>query len=61
LEREPGLQIIFLGGSEIESARNDGDDAVRDAEGLVEAFGIREHNVKHLPGFLWRGYAELGV
>lgn len=36
LEREPSLEIVFLGGCEVEGTGNDGDNPVRDFERLVE-------------------------
>lgn len=49
LEWEPGLQVVLLGGSIVESTGNDGDDAVGDVQGLVEFFGGVDHLVKVLP------------
>ena len=36
LEGEPSLEIVLLGGSEVEGTGNDGDDPVRNLERLVE-------------------------
>jgi hypothetical protein len=56
---EPSLEIELLGGGVVESARDDGDDAVWDAEGLVESLGVGDHVLEHLPRLLGLGNAEL--
>lgn len=49
LVREPSLEIKLLGGSVVESAGDDGDNTVGDAEGLVESLGVGDHVLEHLP------------
>lgn len=56
---EPSLEIELLGGRVVEGARDDGDDAVRDAERLVEGLRVGDHVVEHLPRLLGLGDAEL--
>ena len=56
---EPSLEIELLGSGVVERTGDDGDDAVRDAEGLVEGLGVGDHVVEHLPGLLGLGDAEL--
>lgn len=59
LEREPGLEIVLLGGGVVESSRDDRDDAVWKAEGLVEGFRGGNHFVKGFPRMLRVGNDEL--
>lgn len=49
LEWEPGLEIIFLGCCIVQCARNNGDNLVREAQGLVELLRGRHHVFKGLP------------
>lgn len=49
LEGEPGFEIVLLGSGVVESSRDDGDDAVGEAEGLVEFFGETDHFVEVFP------------
>lgn len=56
---EPGLEVELLGGRVVERARDDGDDAVGDAKGLVEGLAVGDHVVKHLPRLLGLRDAEL--
>lgn len=60
LVREPCLEIVLLGSGVVEGARDDGDELVWEAEGLVEALGVGDHVVEHLPGGRRVGDAELG-
>lgn len=46
LVREPSLQVIFDSGSIVETTRDNVDQAVRDAKGLVEFTGVGDHVVK---------------
>ena len=59
LEREPSLEIVLLGGSEVEGAGNDSNDPVWNVEGLVEFLRGGHHRVEHLPGLFRFGYTEL--
>jgi len=59
LEGEPGLQIILLGGSVVQSSRDDRDNTVRKTQGLVEVLRVLNHVVKHLPRLLRLSQAEL--
>lgn len=59
LEREPGFEIPLLGGGVVEGARDDGDDLVGEAEGLVEFFRGVDHLVESFPGLLGVGDDEL--
>lgn len=59
LEWEPGLQIVLLGSRQVQRARNDGDDLIRDLKRLVELFRGGDHGLEHLPRFLRLRYAEL--
>lgn len=49
LKREPRFEIVFLCCCVVERARDDRDDAVWDAEGFVELFGVPDHLVEELP------------
>ena len=49
LEGEPGLEIVLLGGSVVESTRDNADDTVGQAEGLVELLGSVDHLVEVSP------------
>jgi hypothetical protein len=59
LERKPSLEIVLLGGSEVECTGNDGDNPVWDFKRLVEFFCGGHHRVKHLPRLFWLGDTEL--
>ena len=59
LERKPSLEIVLLGGGEVEGTGDDGDDPVWDFKGLVEFLRGRHHRVEHLPGLFGVGYTEL--
>jgi hypothetical protein len=59
LERKPSLEIVLLGGGEVEGTRNDGDDPVRDFKRLVEFLRGSHHRVKRLPRLIRFGYTEL--
>lgn len=59
LEREPSLQIILLRRRQIQRARNDAHDPIRNAQALIERLRVGDHRVEHLPRLLRRGDAEL--
>jgi hypothetical protein len=59
LEGKPCFQVIFLRRREVQSARNDCHDTVRDREALVELFRGGDHRIEHLPRLFWLGNAEL--
>lgn len=59
LEREPRFEIVLFGRGVVERAGDYRDDAVRDVEGLVELFGVADHQVEELPGLLRLGDDEL--
>ena len=59
LEWEPGLEVVLLGRSQIECARDNGDDAVGQAQALVEGFRRRHHRFEHLPRLFGISDAEL--
>lgn len=46
LVREPSLQIIFNSGSVVETARDNVDQTIRDAERLIELARVGDHGVK---------------
>ena len=46
-------------GREVQRARDDGDDAVRDLEALVERLRVGDHLLEDLPALLGLGDAEL--
>ena len=49
LEGEPGLEIVLLGGSVVERTRDNANNAVGKAEGLVELLGSVDHLVEVSP------------
>ena len=59
LEREPSLEIVLLGGSEVKGTGDDGGDPVWNFEGLVEFLRSGHHRLEHLPGLFWFSYTEL--
>lgn len=59
LEGEPRLEVVLLRRREVERAGDDSDDAVGDAEALVERLRGADHLVEHLPALLWGRHAEL--
>lgn len=59
LEGKPGFEVVFLGGGVVEGAGDDSDDAVGEAEGLVEGFGGVDHGVEGFPGGFGGGEEEL--
>ena len=59
LEGKPGLEVVLLGRRVVERARDDGHDAVGDAERLVEGFRDGDHVVEGAPGVVGFGEEEL--
>lgn len=56
---EPGLEIELLRGGVVERAGHNGDDAVGDAERLIEGLAVGDHVLEHLPRLLGLRDAEL--
>ena len=51
LARKPGLEVVFAGRGEVEVARDNVDDLIREADRLAEILGGLDHGVEHLPRF----------
>lgn len=59
LEGEPCLQVVLLGGSIVQCARNNGHNLVRESQGLVELLGGSDHILESLPRLVGLGENEL--
>ncbi len=50
LAREPALDVVLLRCGEVEGARDNVDDLVREADGLEVVLCVLDHLLHHLPG-----------
>jgi hypothetical protein len=53
LEGEPGFEVILLGRSVIESARDYRNNTIWDVEGLIKSLRQGNHLVENLPRLFW--------